>query len=202
MKELIFATYNENKALEIQGILGDDFRVLTLRQAGFEEELSEERDTLEGNALQKAEIIFKRFGKDCFADDTGLEVRALNGEPGVFSARYAEMSGEKMPGETESEANIRKLLRQMDGVRGREARFRTVIALIVNGEKNTFEGLIEGRILLHPRGSDGFGYDPVFQPDGYHKSFAEMSLQEKNRISHRSRAVQKLVEFLKISGRE
>ncbi len=169
MKELIFATYNENKALEIQGILGDDFRVLTLRQAGFEEELSEERDTLEGNALQKAEIIFKRFGKDCFADDTGLEVRALNGEPGVFSARYAEMSGEKMRGETESEANIRKLL---------------------------------SRILLHPRGSDGFGYDPVFQPDGYHKSFAEMSLQEKNRISHRSRAVQKLVEFLKISGRE
>ncbi len=200
MQELVFATHNRNKALEIQDIIRGRYRILTLDDAGYTDELPEEWDTLDGNALQKARHVYRQLGRDCFADDTGLEVAALGGLPGVYSARFAEMSGERMPGETVSEANIRKLLRQMDGVSDRRARFRTVIALVMGEEHFTFEGTVEGQILVEKRGKGGFGYDPVFLPDGYRKTFAEMPLSEKNSISHRARAVGKLVEFLKNYG--
>jgi XTP/dITP diphosphohydrolase len=197
MKELVFATHNEHKASEVQALLGHSFRVLSLDRAGFFEELPEEQDTLEGNALQKAQYVHDLLSRDCFADDTGLEVRVLGDAPGVYSARYAEMSGERRPGETIPDANIRKLLRLMDHVQDRAARFRTVIALIIDGRQYTFEGSVEGSILTHRLGEAGFGYDPVFQPTGYSQTFAEMSLEQKNRISHRAMAVLKLTQFLK-----
>ena len=197
MNEIVFATHNRNKALEIQEILGQDFRVLTLDQAGLREDIPEERDSLEGNAFQKAMYVYERLGRDCFADDTGLEVKSLYGEPGVFSARYAELSGERLPGESIPDANIRKLLRKMEGVGDRTARFRTVIALVMVKQQLSFEGIVEGRIIEEKRGEGGFGYDPVFIPKGYRKTFAEMSLTKKNKISHRARAVIKLREFLK-----
>ncbi len=197
MKEIIFATHNEHKAIEIQAILGDNFRILSLDQAGLKEEVPEDQDTLEGNALQKARYVQERLGVDCFADDTGLEVDALGGEPGVYSARYAELSNEKREGEEASEANIRKLLKRMEGVGERHARFRTIISLVIDGDQYSFEGIVEGKILEENRGKGGFGYDPVFMPEGYEESFAEMPLSEKNRISHRARAVEQLAEFLK-----
>ncbi len=197
MKELIFATHNEHKATEIQAILGERFRVLTLDQAGIWEEIPEDQDSLEGNALQKARWVYQRLGRDCFADDTGLEVATLAGAPGVYSARYAEMSGERLPGEQVPHANIRKLLRKLTGRSDRRARFRTVIALVTDGKEYTFDGIVEGSILEKKRGRGGFGYDPVFLPDGYTETFAEMSLEGKNKISHRARAVLKLVQFLK-----
>jgi XTP/dITP diphosphohydrolase len=196
MRELIFATHNEHKAIEIQAILSNSFRVLTLDQAGITDDIPEEQDSLEGNAIQKARFVYARLGLNCFADDTGLEVRALGGEPGVYSARFAELSGGRLPGEDVSAANIRTLLRRMDGIGDRSAGFRTVIALIIDGKEFTFEGVVEGEILSELRGEDGFGYDPVFLPEGYAETFAEMSLAEKNKISHRARAVNKLVEFL------
>lgn len=196
MRELIFATHNENKAIEIQAILQGTYEVLTLDRVGITEEIPEDRDTLAGNALLKARFVYERTGQDCFADDTGLEVEALNGEPGVFSARYAEMSGDRNEGEPAATANIRKLLNTLEGVEERDARFRTIIALIMEGREYTFEGIIEGSILYEGRGDEGFGYDPVFQPSGYRDSFAEMSLTEKNKISHRARAVARLAEFL------
>jgi len=202
MRELIFATHNEHKAIEIQSILHHSYRVLTLDQAGFAEEIPEEQDTLEGNALQKARFVYARLGMDCFADDTGLEVDALNGEPGVYSARYAELSGDRMPEEKITDANIRKLLRQLEGVADRRARFRTVIALIIGGKQYSFEGIVEGNIISARRGDSGFGYDPVFLPRGYRETFAEMQLQEKNKISHRFRAVSLLADFLKNYSRE
>lgn len=197
MKELVFATHNGNKAREIEALLGERFRVITLGEAGFKEEIPEDRDTLEGNALQKAGFVHDFLRRDCFADDTGLEVRALGNSPGIYSARYAEMSGELRPGETIPDANIRKLLHRMEKVLDRTARFRTVIALIIDGKSYTFEGSVAGKILRHRRGEAGFGYDPVFQPWGYDLTFAEMSLEQKNRISHRAMAVQKLTAFLK-----
>ena len=202
MRELIFATHNEHKAIEIQSILHESYRVLTLDQAGFTEEIPEEQDTLKGNALQKARFVYDRLGMDCFADDTGLEVDALNGEPGVYSARYAELSGDRMPQEQITDANIRKLLRQLEGVADRRARFRTVIVLIIGGEQYFFEGTVEGSIISAGRGDSGFGYDPVFLPRGYQETFAEMQLHEKNAISHRARAVSLLADFLKNYGRE
>lgn len=197
MKELIFATHNEHKAIEIQAILGGSFSVLTLDQAGFSEDVPEEQDTLQGNAVQKAWFVYDKLAKDCFADDTGLEVPALGGVPGVYSARFAERSGERMPDETVSDANIRKLLGQMEGFKDRKARFRTVIALVIKGKEYTFEGIVEGSILGERRGEGGFGYDPVFLPEGCLETFAEMPLAEKNKISHRARAVSKLAQFLK-----
>jgi XTP/dITP diphosphohydrolase len=202
MRELIFTTHNEHKAIEIQSILHQFYRVLTLDQAGFAEEIPEEQDTLEGNALQKARFVYDRLGMDCFADDTGLEVDALNGEPGVYSARYAELSGDRMPEEQITDANIRRLLRQLEGVVDRRARFRTVIALIIGGEQYFFEGIVEGSIISAGRGDSGFGYDPVFLPRGYQETFAEMQLREKNAISHRARAVFLLADFLKNYTRE
>ena len=196
MKELVFATHNSHKAEEIQSILEGIYRIIDLKQLGFTENVPEDKDTLEGNASMKAQYIFKIFSKDCFADDTGLEVDCLNGAPGVFSARYAEMSGDRPVNESISEANIRKLLKQMEGEKNRKARFRTAICLILDRKEHFFVGVVEGVITTEKMGEKGFGYDPVFLPDGSNLTFAEMSLAEKNIISHRARAVSGLVKFL------
>ncbi len=190
MKELVFVTNNPHKLKEIREITGDRFRILSLADIGFHEEIEENADTIEGNASLKSWYIWNNFRKDCFADDTGLEVSALGGNPGVKSARYA---GE----ECNPENNIRKLLKELEGTNHRKARFKTVISLIISGEEVQFEGTVEGSILEEKQGNDGFGYDPVFLPDGFHKSFAEMAPEEKNRISHRGRATQKLIDHLK-----
>lgn len=196
MKELLFATRNNNKVREIQQILQNRIRVLSLSDLGYTEDIPEDQDTLEGNALFKAAFSFQKFGLDCFADDTGLEVEALNGSPGVVSARFAAMTGEVLEGEDFSSANIRKLLRLLGERADRQARFRTVIALIQGGSEYLFEGIVTGKILKERRGMEGFGYDPVFVPDGYDRTFAQMRLEEKNLISHRALAIRKLSEFL------
>jgi XTP/dITP diphosphohydrolase len=189
MKELIFATNNQHKLIEIRAIVGDKFRILSLEDIGFNEEIAEDADTIEGNASLKCWVIWKKYLKDCFADDTGLEIDALGGNPGVKSARYA---GE----DCIPENNIRKVLQELTGLTDRKARFKTVISLIMNGRELQFEGTVEGVILHEKHGNDGFGYDPVFLPDGYEQSFAEMLPEEKNRISHRGRATQKLIDYL------
>jgi XTP/dITP diphosphohydrolase len=190
MKELIFATNNKHKLTEIQSIVGSEFSIRSLEDIGCTEDIAETAATLEGNALLKAEYVFNKFGMNCFADDTGLEVEALDGRPGVFSARYAS-SGHDF------EANIDKVLSELNGVSNRKARFRTVIALHLDGSVHYFEGIVNGKIIHTRKGIKGFGYDPVFLPDGYELTFAEMPLSEKNKISHRARAVGKLVDFLK-----
>lgn len=189
MKTLVFATNNLHKLEEVRDILGGSFRIASLKEIGCTDDIPETADTLEGNALQKARYVKDKFGYDCFADDTGLEVEALGGAPGVFSARYAG------PGH-DSEANMRKLLKELEGKMNRQAQFRTVVALLLDGEEYTFEGIVRGTILTERRGTAGFGYDPVFVPEGYAETFAEMGSEEKNRISHRARAVQKLADFL------
>ncbi|RIJ48625.1 non-canonical purine NTP diphosphatase [Maribellus luteus] len=188
--ELVFATNNAHKVKEIQSILGDEFRLLSLNDIGCDEDIPEEQETLEGNASQKAFYVYNKYGYNCFADDTGLEIDALNGEPGVYSARYA--GEEKNP-----EANMQKVLTKLAKINNRNARFRTVISLVINGKEVLFEGIVNGEILTEKRGDAGFGYDPVFKPEEKDQSFAEMELSEKNKISHRGRAVQKLVEYLK-----
>ena len=190
MKELVFATNNAHKLAEIRAILGETMHVLSLNDINCHEDIPETADTLEGNAALKAEYIFNHYGKDCFADDTGLEVEALNNEPGVYSARYAGGDGH------DSEANMTKLLANMEGKENRKARFRTAICLIEKGEKQLFEGIVNGQIISARRGDSGFGYDPVFMPEGYTETFAEMGNDEKNKISHRARAVAKLCEYL------
>ena len=200
MQELVFATHNEHKALEIQAILSHDYRVLSLDDVKFQDPVPENENSLEGNASQKAWYVHNRLRKDCFADDTGLEVECLDGAPGVYSARYADLTNDRKTDEPASEANIRKLLSQMQGETNRKARFRTIIALILEGKEYIFEGLIEGVIVEERKGSGGFGYDPVFLPSGYTDTFAEMSLEQKNIISHRALAVLKLVTFLKKYG--
>jgi XTP/dITP diphosphohydrolase len=190
MTEIIFATNNAHKLSEVQALLGDKFRLVTLRDCGITEDIPETADTLDGNASQKSHYLHDRVGRNCFADDTGLEVEALGGEPGVRSARYATDGHD-------FEANNRLLLKNLEGVTNRKARFRTVISLILDGEEHLFEGIVEGRIAESEAGCGGFGYDPLFIPDGYNCTFAEMSADEKNAISHRGRAVQKLVKFLK-----
>lgn len=189
MKTLVFATNNLHKLEEVRDILGGSFRIASLKEIGCTDDIPETADTLEGNALQKARYVKDKFGYDCFADDTGLEVEALGGAPGVFSARYAG------PGH-DSEANMQKLLKELEGKTNRQAQFRTVVALLLDGEEYTFEGIVRGTILTERRGTAGFGYDPVFVPEGYAETFAEMGSEEKNRISHRARAVQKLADFL------
>ena len=189
MKTLVFATNNLHKLEEVRDILGGSFRIASLKEIGCTDDIPETADTLEGNALQKARYVKDKFGYDCFADDTGLEVEALGGAPGVFSARYAG------PGH-DSEANMRKLLKELEGKMNRQAQFRTVVALILEGREYTFEGIVRGTILTERRGTAGFGYDPVFVPEGYAETFAEMGSEEKNRISPRARAVQKLADFL------
>jgi XTP/dITP diphosphohydrolase len=188
--ELVFATNNNHKLAELQAMLGDRISLLSLNDIGCNEEIPEDQDTLEGNASQKAFYIYNKFGYNCFADDTGLEIEALNGEPGVFSARYA---GE----EKSAEANMDKVLGKMTKINNRNARFRTVISLVIDGLEKQFEGIVEGRILTVKRGASGFGYDPIFQPDGFSQTFAEMDLTSKNKISHRRRAVEKLILYLK-----
>ena len=202
MKKIVFATNNQHKLDEIRQILGSTFEVLSLNDIGCHEEIPEDHDTLQENALQKAKYIADHYEVDCFADDTGLEVEALNGEPGVHSARYAEGT------DHDSEANMQKLLRKLGNNNNRRARFRTVIALIIKegvkegrskGEFSThlFEGIVEGHIAYEKKGSEGFGYDPVFVPNGYDESFAQLGMDIKNSISHRARAVKKLAAYLK-----
>lgn len=192
MKQLVFATNNSHKVDEVKNKLGGLFEIKTLSEIGCVEDIPETSDTLRGNAGQKSHYLYDRFHCDCFADDTGLEVEALNGAPGVYSARYAG------PGK-DSEANIDKLLSELQGKENRRARFRTVISLILDGEEYTFEGIVNGTILTERHGSHGFGYDPVFQPDGYNCSFAELSMEEKNKISHRGRAIEQLIRFLYVT---
>lgn len=186
---LCFATNNVHKIEEVKALLLSDFTLLTLEQVGCDEELAEDQTTLEGNSLQKAEYVFKKFGVPCIADDTGLEVFALDGEPGVYSARYAGPAAD-------SSDNIKLLLKNMAEVKERQAQFRTVITLVTEKKTKQFEGVIQGHILRESSGEGGFGYDPVFVPKGDERTFSEMTPKEKNDISHRGKAVKKLVEYL------
>lgn len=188
--KICFATNNKKKIEEVKAALGSEFQIVSLEDIGCHEELPETGDTLEFNAFQKARHVKEHYGVDCFADDTGLEVEALDGAPGVYSGRYA--------GEPRSdERNIDKLLDSMTGKGNRQARFRTVIALLLDGKEYQFDGIAKGEILDHRVGEKGFGYDPVFRPEGYELTFAEISLEDKNKISHRGKAVKALVEFLR-----
>lgn len=189
-KKLVFATNNAHKLEEIRAILGDKVEILSLKDIHCEADIPETADTLEGNAKLKAEYIHAHYGLDCFADDTGLEVEALGGAPGVYSARYAGGDGH------DSEANMKKLLAELDGKANRKAQFRTVICLMEGEEIHLFEGIVKGEIIREKRGASGFGYDPVFVPEGHTETFAEMGAEEKNKISHRARAVQRLCDFL------
>ena len=189
--QLTFASNNAHKLEEIRSkLLGTGIEVLGLKESGINEELSETGDTLEANAFEKANRVYSKFGLNCFADDTGLEVEALNGDPGVYSAMYA---GEK----ASYHDNVAKLLREMEGKTHRKARFRTIISLVLDATEFRFEGVVNGTITENPCGTQGFGYDPVFVPDGFNETFAEMSAEQKNKISHRGLAVEKLVKFLK-----
>ncbi len=195
--ELVFATNNRHKLTEIRNLLGRKHRILSLDDVGIHTEIPEDFPTLEQNASQKAWFIYHASNKNCFADDTGLEVDALAGEPGVYSARYSRTGEPAFPDMEIVEGNIHKLLLKLKDRKERSARFRTLICLIIGGEEYIFEGRVEGKIIDYPRGSGGFGYDPVFVPEGYHQTFAEMDLAEKNKISHRANAMNKLVEFLR-----
>ena len=186
---LIFATSNQNKVLEIQKILPKKFNIKSLKDLNYFEDVPENENTIEGNAIFKAKYIYKKFNINVFADDTGLEVEALNGEPGVHSARYAGTT-------RNSEKNIKKLLKNLKNIKNRNARFKTVIALIIDNKLHIFSGIVEGYILDSPKGNNGFGYDPIFCPNGFDKSFAELTLKEKNLISHRSFAMKKLIDFI------
>ena len=196
---IVFATNNAHKLSEIRQILGNDIEILSLADIGCHDDIPETADTLEGNALQKAQYVYDHYHLSCFADDTGLEVDALGGEPGIYSARYAGDGHD-------SEANMQKLLQKLGENNNRKARFRTVIALIEKEEDEKvtepsektsfFEGIVEGQIIREKRGQEGFGYDPIFQPDGYDETFAQLGLEIKNRISHRARAVEKLAKYL------
>ena len=195
--KLVFATNNPNKLREIGAMLGESFQLHGLKDVGINDHLPEDQDTLEGNASQKAWYVYQKLKTGCFADDTGLEVDGLNGAPGVYSARYSRIGDPVFPKMEVSAGNIRKLLLQMEGMQNRKARFRTVIALIMNGKEHLFEGIVQGDITLQPAGDRGFGYDPVFRPEGYDRTFAQMDLSFKNLISHRAKAVEGLVEFLR-----
>lgn len=186
---LIFATSNQNKVLEIQKILPKKFNIKSLKDLNYFEDVPENENTIEGNAIFKAKYIYEKFNINVFADDTGLEVEALNGEPGVHSARYAGTT-------RSSEKNIKKLLKNLKNIKNRNARFKTVIALIIDNKLHIFSGIVEGYILDSPKGNNGFGYDPIFCPNGFDKSFAELTLKEKNLISHRSLAMKKLIDFI------
>lgn len=186
--KLVFASNNQNKIKEIQALLPNTIQILSLEAIGCNEEIPETADTIEGNAIQKADYVTKKYGYNCFADDTGLEVEALNGEPGVFSARYA---GEQK----DANDNMNKLLDNLKDKTNRNANFKTVICLNLNGEQYLFTGIINGKIITEKIGTNGFGYDPIFIADGYTNTFAELTLQEKSSISHRGLAVKKLVDF-------
>ncbi|MEM7105099.1 MAG: non-canonical purine NTP diphosphatase [Bacteroidota bacterium] len=188
-KELVFATANLNKVREVTELIGDIFVILSLKDIGCEEDIPETQPTFEGNALQKARYVKSHFGLDCFSEDTGLEVEALNGDPGVFTARYGGPA-------KRADDNINLLLKNLENQSNRKAQFRTAIALSLDGQEYIFEGIAHGTILYSRKGDGGFGYDPVFLPDGYEESFAEMDSNTKNKISHRAKAVLKLKDFL------
>ncbi len=188
--KIIFATNNKHKVAEIRQAVGNQHEILSLADINFSEEIPETQSTIEGNASQKSHFIHDRFQVNCFSDDTGLEIEALNGEPGVYSARYAGK-------DANFQNNIDKVLTKLAGIENRKAKFRTIISLIINGEEHQFEGICEGEIITEERGEKGFGYDPIFKPKGYEQTFAEMNHELKNKISHRGLAVEKLVEFLK-----
>jgi len=188
--DLVFATHNASKVREVRPLLPSYIRLLTLRSLGYMDEIAETGATLEENALLKARYVLDRYGLPCFADDTGLLVKSLNDAPGVFSARYAGK-------DNNAEANMRKLLGELEGHSNREARFETVIALVSPQDTHTFKGVVQGEITLSPTGAGGFGYDPIFRPQGETRTFAQLPLAEKNRISHRARALQQLITFLK-----
>lgn len=190
MTEICFATNNKNKIAEVSQMLQGRYKLLSLEEIGCHVELPEEQDTLEGNSRQKAMYVWDNFKVDCFADDTGLEVKALDGAPGVYSARYAGP-------QRDNNDNIKHLLQNLAGKQDRSAQFRTYITLILNGQEHQFEGIVNGHITEEWKGDKGFGYDPVFIPDGYTKTFAEMNSEEKNAISHRGKAMQQLISFLK-----
>jgi len=192
--KLVFATNNRYKFEEIKQVLKDKVNLLDLADIGFSGEIPEEQDTLEDNAAQKAFFIYHKYGMDCFADDTGLEIEALQGEPGVYSARYAG-------GNCTFDDNMNLVLLKMVGKSNRKARFRTVIALVEQGRLNTFDGVIKGLITHEKRGMEGFGYDPIFEPEGYGRTFAEMTLPEKNLISHRALAVAAFFNYINVKGR-
>ncbi len=187
--DLIFATNNQHKVAEVRHVIGDLFTIITLKEAGIDIDIPEPHDTLEANATEKSQTIYRLTGKDCFSEDTGLETEALNGEPGVKSARYA--------GEGRNfQDNIDKLQKGLQGQSNRKARFRAVISLILSGKEYQFEGICEGRIIEEQKGQQGFGYDPVFMPDGASVTFAQMSIEEKNRYNHRQKAMAKMIRFL------
>lgn len=190
MKKIVFATNNAHKLEEVAAILKERVELLSMKDINCFADIPETADTLEGNALLKAHYIYDNYRMDCFADDTGLEVEALGGEPGVYSARYADENGH------DAQANMNKLLHKLEGVENRRARFRTVFAVILNGKEHLFEGIVQGEIIREKRGTTGFGYDPIFVPEGYTQTFAEMGNELKNKISHRAVATQKLCKFL------
>ena len=205
--KIVFATNNQHKLDEIRSILGDTIEVLSLKDIGCDVDIPETGQTLEENALQKAQYIYDHYHISVFADDTGLEVDALNGAPGIYSARYASMEAGAHEASHDADANMSRLLRELGENNNRRARFRTVIALILKKdvcpcgctsikEIHQFEGIVEGQIIKERRGGEGFGYDPIFQPDGYEETFAELGMEIKNHISHRARAVKKLADFL------
>jgi XTP/dITP diphosphohydrolase len=212
--KIVFATNNQHKLSEIRSILGESVEVLSLKDIGCDVDIPETGTTLEENALQKAQYIYDHYHMDVFADDTGLEVETLNGAPGVYSARYASLPDNPVKSDSashDSEANMTRLIYELQGKDNRKARFRTVIALIQKKnvcpcgctsikEVHQFEGIVEGEIIQERRGGEGFGYDPIFQPEGYDQTFAELGMDIKNHISHRARAVAKLAEFLKNNG--
>ena len=187
--KIVFATNNQNKVKEVQSLVPKNITVLSLKDINCEDDIPETQPTIEGNAIQKAQYVKEHYGYDCFADDTGLEVHALSGEPGVFSARYAGP-------QRNADDNMNKLLNNLQNKEDRSAQFKTVVALILNGEQHTFTGICEGTIIKEKRGDKGFGYDPIFMADGFSETFAQISLEEKNRVGHRGKAVQKLIGFL------
>lgn len=191
--KLVFATNNQHKLEEISRLLAGKHQVISLSEIGCHDDIPEDHETLEENALQKARFVKEHYGYDCFADDTGLEIKALGNRPGVYSARYAGPAKDSL-------ANMEKVLKEMDGITNRSACFRTVIALILDGEEYFFEGRVDGEMLTEKQGEAGFGYDPIFRPEGFSASFAEMPMDEKNKISHRGRATQKLCEFLRMKN--
>lgn len=189
MKLIVFASSNEGKTKEIKSLLENEFKVVNLLDIGCTEEIPETTDTFEGNALQKSTYVLENYQLDCFADDSGLEVEALNGDPGVYSARYS--------GSRDNEKNIKLLLSKLNGINDRKAQFRTVISLLLDGKNYFFEGIIKGEIISEKRGKGGFGYDPIFIPEGYNETFAELDASIKNKISHRAIATKKMIAFLK-----
>ena len=188
--KIVFATNNKNKIQEVQQLLPENIEIISLESIGCFEDIPETADTIEENAVMKANYVTQKYGYDCFADDTGLEVEALNGEPGVYSARYA---GEQR----DANDNMNKLLLNLKNTSNREAHFKTVIALNLNGKQHLFTGIAKGEITLEKAGNQGFGYDPIFRPEGFSDTFAQISMQEKGRISHRGKAIQLLIDFLK-----